>query len=383
MTDTPQRPLSHLRVLDLSRLQPGAFCTGMLADLGADVLRVEQPGSGDPLRGIPGAPEAYNRGKRSMTLDLKHERAPEILRRVVAGVDVVVESGKPGALAARGVGYEQLSVADPGLVWCAITGFGQDSPYADRPAHDLTFLGYSGLLDLMAGDAVPPTPDFVLAVPFGAIVAVVGILSALTERARTGRGRFVDTSIVDAATWVLGEAVARVAAGGQAGWGQAASRRAYRCADGRLVTLAAAEPRTWAAFCAVLERPDLADRLRGSPAEQEALGAELETVFASRPAAEWLDLLVGANAGFGPVHTIADLLDDAHVQARQAVVTIDGDPAGARVLRSPVRMRDADGTELPFAPTAPPASGEHTDDALATAGFDANEIAALHADGAI
>ena len=380
MTD---RPLSHVRVLDLSRLQPGAYCTGMLADLGADVLRVEQPGSGDPLRGIPGAADAYNRGKRSMTLDLKHERAPEILRRLVAEVDVVVESGRPGALAARGVGYEQLSAADPRLVWCAITGFGQDSPYADRAAHDLTFLGYSGLLDLMAGTAVPPTPDFVLAVPFGAMVAVVGILSALTERERTGRGRFVDTSIVDSATWILGEAVARVAAGGQAGWGQSANRRAYRCADGRLVTLAAAEPRTWAAFCAALERPDLADRAWGPPAEQEALAEELTALFATRPAGEWLDLLVDANAGFGPANSIDDLLEDPHVRARGSVVTLDGDPDGTRVLRSPVRLLDAEGNEEPFTPTAPPASGEHTDDALAAAGFDPAEITALRTAGAV
>jgi alpha-methylacyl-CoA racemase len=380
MTD---RPLAHLRVLDLSRLQPGAYCTGMLADLGADVLRVEQPGSGDPLRGIPGAPEAYNRGKRSMTLDLKHERAPEILRRLVAEVDVVVESGRPGALAARGVGYEQLSESDPGLVWCAITGFGQDSPYADRPAHDLTLLGYSGLLDLMAGAAVPPTPDFVLAVPFGALIAVVGILSALSERAQTGRGRFVDASIVDAATWILGEAVARVAAGQQAGWGQTANRRAYRCADGRLVTVAAAEPRTWAAFCAALDRPDLADRAWGPPDEQDALAAELETLFASRPSAAWLELLVDAGAGVGPVNAVGDLLDDPHVQARGSVITLDGDPAGTRVLRTPVRLRDADGYEPPFAPTAPPASGAHTDDALAAAGFTDDEIKVLRRDGAV
>lgn len=376
-------PLAHLRVLDLSRLQPGAFCTGMLADLGADVLRVEQPGSGDPLRGIPGAADAYNRGKRSMTLDLKHARAPEIIRRLVAEVDVVVESGRPGALAARGIGYEQLSASDPGLVWCAITGFGQDSPYADRAAHDVTFLGYSGLLDLMAGATVPPTPDFVLAVPFGALVAVVGILSALTERAQTGRGRFVDASIVDSATWILGEAVARVAAGQQAGWGQSANRRAYRCADGRLVTLAAAEPRTWAAFCAALDRPDLADRAWGPPDDQAALATELEALFASRPAAAWLELLVDANAGFGPVNSVGDLLDDAHVQARGSIVTLDGDPAGARVLRTPVRLRDADGHEAPFAPSAPPASGEHTDDALAAAGYTDDEITALHADGAV
>ncbi|MDQ1431918.1 MAG: alpha-methylacyl-CoA racemase [Actinomycetota bacterium] len=378
-----ERPLAHLRVLDLSRLQPGAYCTGMLADLGADVLRVEQPGSGDPLRGIPGAAEAYNRGKRSMTLDLKHERAPEILRRLVAEVDVVVESGRPGALAARGVGYEQLSEPDPALVWCAITGFGQDSPYADRPAHDLTLLGYSGLLDLMAGTTVPPTPDFVLAVPFGALVAVVGILSALTERAQTGRGRFVDTSIADSATWILGEAVARVAAGQPAGWGQSASRRAYRGADGRLVTLAAAEPRTWAAFCAALDRPDLADRAWGPPEAQEALASELEALFASRPAAEWLDLLVDAGAGFGPVNTVSDLLDDPHVQARGSVVPLEGDPANARVLRSPVRLLDADGDEAPFAPSPPPSSGAHTDEALAAAGFTSDEIDGLRRDGAI
>ena len=377
------RPLAHLRVRDLSPLQPGAFCTGMLADLGADVLRVERPGGGDPLRGIPGAPEAYHRGKRSMTLDLKHEQAPDILRRLVANVDVVVESGKPGALAARGVGYEQLSAIDPGLVWCAITGFGQDSPYANRAAHDITFLGYSGLLDLMAGAAVPPTPDFVLAVPFGALVAVVGILSALTERAHTGRGRFVDASIVDAATWILGEAVARVAAGQQAGWGQSANRRAYRCADGRLVTLAAAEPRTWAAFCATLERPDLADRAWGPPDDQATLAIELEALFATRPAAEWVELLVDAGAGFGPVNTVADLLDDPHVVARGSIVTLDGDPAGARVLRTPVRLVDGEGNEAPFAPTAPPVSGAHTDETLAAAGFTDDEVSALRRDGAV
>ena len=380
MTD---RPLSHLRVLDLSRLQPGAYCTGMLADLGADVLRVEQPGAGDPLRGIPGAAEAYNRGKRSMTLDLKHERAPEILRRLAAEVDVVVESGKPGALAARGIGYEQLSVADPGLVWCAITGFGQDSPYAARAAHDVTFLGYSGLLDLMAGGTVPPTPDFVLAVPFGAVVAVVGILAALTERAQTGRGRFVDASIVDAATWILGEAVARVASGQQAGWGQSANRRAYRCGDGRLVTLAAAEPRTWAAFCAALERPDLSDRAWGPPDEQAALATELEALFASRPSGEWMELLADTSAAFGPVNTVGDLLDDPHVQARGSIVNLDGDPAGTRVLRTPVRLLDAEGNEAAFAPTAPPASGAHTDDALAAAGFSVDEISSLRRDGAV
>ncbi len=373
-------PLAHLRVLDLSRLHPGAYCTGMLADLGADVLRVEAPG-GDQLRAIPGAPDAYHRGKRSLTLDLKHERAPEILRRLVAGVDVVVESGLPAPLRAQGIDHATLAAADPGLVWCSITGFGPDSPYAGRAGHDISFLGYSGLLSLMAGDTVPPTPDFVLAVPFGALVAVVGILSAVAARDRSGRGAFVDTSIVDSATWILGEAVARVADGGQAGWGEAANRRAYRAADGRLVTLAAAEPRTWAAFCAAVERPDLADRVYVPPGEQDALAVELAAIFATQPAAEWVERLGDTAAAVGPVLTVDDLLDDPHVRARGSIVELAGE--GTRVLRTPVRIADADGAAAPFAPSSPPALGEHTDGALTAAGFGADEIAILHRDGAV
>ena len=377
MTD---QPLSHLRVLDLSRLQPGAFCTGVLADLGADVLRIEPPKGGDPLRMLPGAPAAYHRGKRAMTLDLKHARAPEVLRRLVAEVDVVVESGLPAALRQQGIGYEQLAADQPGLVWCSISGFGTDSPYADRAAHDISFLGYSGLLALMAGDAVPTTPDFVLAVPYGALIGVVGILAALTARDRTGEGRFVDTSIADAATWVIGEAVARVAVGGQAGWGQSANRRAYRAADGRLITVAAAEPRTWAALCEALERPDLADRLATPPEGQAALADELAAIFAGRPAAEWVARLP-AEAAVGPVNTVDDLFDDPHVQARGSVVELSG--AGTRALRSPVRLRHRDGSEEPFAAGPPPGPGEHTDAALAAAGFASDEIAALHDDGVV
>jgi crotonobetainyl-CoA:carnitine CoA-transferase CaiB-like acyl-CoA transferase len=370
-------PLSHLRVLDLSRAQPGAYCTGVLADLGADVLRVEPRGTGDTTRIIPGAMEAYHRGKRGMTLDLKHEDAPEILRRLIAGVDVVVESGLPASLAAQGVHHAGLAAEHPGLIWCTISGFGEGSPYAKRPAHDITFLGYSGLMALMAGDTVPATPDFVLAVPFGSLIAVVGILAALTERERTGRGAFVDTAIVDSATWVLGEAVARVAAGNPAGWGEAASRRAYRAADGKLVTLAAAEPRTWAAFCAAVERPDLADALMNPPGGQAGLAEELAALFATRTAAEWEAQLADTGAAVGPVRTIEDLLDDPHVAARGALVELDDDQH-TRVLRTPVRLRDAAGAERPVQLGPPPALGEHTDAALADAGFTADEIARLH-----
>jgi crotonobetainyl-CoA:carnitine CoA-transferase CaiB-like acyl-CoA transferase len=374
MTDGP---LSHLRVLDLSRAQPGAYCTGVLADLGADVLRVEPRGTGDTTRIIPGAMAAYHRGKRAMTLDLKHDDAPAIVRRLIAEVDVVVESGLPAGLTAAGVDHASLSRERPELVWCTISGFGEGSPYAKRPAHDITFLGYSGLMTLMAGDTVPPTPDFVLAVPFGSLIAVVGILAALTERERTGRGAFVDTSIVDSATWVLGEAVARVAAGNPAGWGEAASRRAYRAGDGKLVTLAAAEPRTWAAFCAAVDRPDLADALMSPPGGQAGLAQELAALFATKTAAEWEAQLADAGAAVGPVRTIEDLLDDPHLAAREVLVELEDDQH-ARVVRTPVRLRDETGAERPVQLGPPPALGEHTDTALADAGFTADEIARLH-----
>src|SRR5215207_3097637 len=374
MTDGP---LSHLRVLDLSRAQPGAYCTGVLADLGADVLRVEPRGTGDTTRMSPGAMEAYHRGKRAMTLDLKHADAPDVLRRLIADVDIVVESGLPASLTAQGIDHATLAAGQPGLVWCTISGFGEGSPYAKRPAHDITFLGYSGLLALMAGDTVPPTPDFVLGVPFGSLIAVVGTLAALTERDRTGKGAFVDTSIVDSATWVLGEAVARVASGQAAGWGEAPSRRAYRAADGKLVTLAAAEPRTWAAFCTAIDRPDLAEALMSPPGGQAALAEELAAVFATKPAGEWEALLADTGAAVGPVRSVEDLLDDPHVAARGVLVELDDD-THTRVLRTPVRLRDETGAERPLHLGAPPALGEHTDAALAAAGFTAGEIAGFH-----
>ncbi len=176
---------------------------------------------------------------------------------------------------------------------------------------------------------------------------------------------------------MLGEAVARVAAGQAAGWGEQASRRAYRAADGKLVTLAAAEPRTWAAFCAAVDRPDLADALASPPGGQAGLADELAALFATKSAAEWEAQLADAGAAVGPVRTIEDLLDDPHLAARGALVSLADDPS-TRVLRTPVRLRDAAGKERPVHLTAPPGLGEHTDAALADAGFTAEEIAAFH-----
>jgi crotonobetainyl-CoA:carnitine CoA-transferase CaiB-like acyl-CoA transferase len=366
-------------VLDLSRLHPGAFVSSLLADFGADVLRIEQPGGTDPLRFDRAMDVAYNRGKRSMTLDLRHPRAGEVLRRLIRETDVLIESARPGSMDERGIGWSQLAAENPRLVWCSITGFGRGSPYADRPAHDVTFLGHAGLLSLMAGDTVPAAPQFIIAVPIGALMATVGILVALQERDRTGRGTQIDASVVDAATWMIGEHVARVARGNAAGWGDTASRRTYRCADGHLVTLAAAEPRTWGALCEGLERPDLVDRLYAE--DQDALTHDLAGIFATRPAREWVETLGPASASVGPVNRPVDLLDDPHVAARGDLAEIDG--SGETIFANPLRFVDGDTTRS-FTTTVPPAvAGEHTDDALGKLGFTPDEISRLHDDGVV
>jgi len=379
------RPLAGLRVLDLTRMFPGAFCTLLLADLGAEVIRVEPPDGRDPVRGMPGGLAAYQRGKRSLALDLKHPVAADVVRRLLAHVDVVVvETALPRPLLDAGISYESAAAERPELIWCAIPAFGRESPYASRSGHDIAFLGYSGILALMAGSTVPATPDFVLASPIAALFGCIGILAAVAERDRTGVGRMVEATLVDSTMWVIGEQIARVAAGGQAGWGEAASRRAYRAGDGKMITLSAAEPRTWSAFCAGLDRPDLEPRLRSDADGQETLRQELEGIFATRPAAEWVAHFDGTAAAVGPVLTVEDILVDDHVAARGSLVDLarDGEPS-MRALRPPVRAYGPDGSEIVVTLGAPPELGADTDALLRAAGFGDEEIDALRRDGVL
>ena len=285
---------------------------------------------------------AYNRGKRSMTLDLRHERAGEVLRRLVRNTDVLIESARPGSMDQRGIGYKDLADANPRLVWCSITGFGRGSPYADRPAHDVTFLGYAGLLSMMVGDTVPAAPQFIIAVPLGALMATVGVLVALQDRERTGIGTQIDTSVVDSATWVLGEHITRAAQGNPVGWGDTASRRTYRCADGRLITLGAAEPRTWGALCDALERPDLVDRL--TDADQDALHRRVGRRLRD-PALGRVGRVARAD-GRVPrpgEHTGRSPRRPACCGARSTWSTLD-DASGEKVFANPLRFVDDEGS---------------------------------------
>ena len=388
-------PLAGLKVLDLTRLLPGGFATMLFADLGADVLKIEEPGRGDYIRwmepfkgGMSAGMIALNRGKRSMTLNLKHERGSEVLLRLARTADVIVELFRPGVMDRLGVGYERLKQENAGIVYCAITGYGQDGPYRDRAGHDVNYLGYAGVLDITGTREGPPAMAGVQIadVGGGGLMAAVGILAALRDRERTGDGRFVDISMMDGSLSWLGMHAAGYFIDGVAPkrgqmrlTGRLACYRIYRCGDGRHVTVGALEPQFWATLCKALDVPDFIERQAAPPEEQDAMGERIQQIFETRSRDEWVRELADLEACFGPVNDMGEAFADPQVIARgmrAEVPTAEG-PVGA--VANPIRFVGEEQELL----RAPPGFGEHTDEALRVAGYSDGEIAALHDAGAV
>lgn len=376
-------PLDGVRVLDLTRLLPGGLCTLLLADLGADVIKIEDPNGGDYARWMPPIIDGQsvffrlnNRRKRSAVLDLKHPDGLAVLKRLVERADVLVEGFRPDVMARLGCDYAALAAVNPRLVYCSLSGWGADGPYAQRSGHDLNYVSLAGL----TGAMVTPQPLGGQAADMsGAYVAVAGILAALLQRDRTGAGSCLDISLFEAALplvmypWV--EAVTTGTSGGQGGLtGGAACYRIYPARAGGSVALAALEPKFWANFCAAVERPDLLpDYLL--PERQPYLKAELTELFALKTAAEWDRLLQPADCCFSVVNPPDAVHTDPQVQAR-GMMGVDAD--GVPWLRSPLRLGAADAAD-----GSVPGYGEHTRDVLREAGYTDSEIAALHDAGVI
>jgi alpha-methylacyl-CoA racemase len=392
-------PLEGLRVLDLTRLLPGGFCTLLLADLGADVIKVEDTGMGDYVRWSPpyyeGAEEtargalflALNRGKRSIRLDLKKEGGREVLLRLVRDADVLVESFRPGVLARLGVGYERLREENPGLVYCAITGYGQDGPNRDRSGHDMNYLGLAGLLGLTGEVDGPPVQSAgqIADVGGGALMGAIGVLAALRERERSGQGQLVDCSMFDGAlSWLALVAADALASGRTPRRGELqlagalTCYRPYRCSDG-WVTLGALEPKFWSAFCHGVGREDLVGHAFDPPGS-EAHQAVCE-VFAARTREQWQQFASEHDCCLEPVLELDEALSSELVRAREMVVELEqpGAQQAVRLLGLPIKL-----SRTPGDPTRGPgpALGEHTDQVLAEAGFSAEQIAALRDAGA-
>ena len=393
-------PLEGLRVLDLSRLLPGGYASLLLADFGADVVKVEDTGMGDYVRWSPpyydGADQsarsalflALNRGKRSVRIDLKNDRGKEVLLRLARDADVLLESFRPGVLDRLGVGYERLRQENPGLIYCAITGYGQDGPLRDRSGHDMNYLGLNGLLGLTGEPDGPPVQSAgqIADVGGGALMAAVGVLIALRERERSGEGQFVDCSMFDGALSWLGLVAAGMLASGDVPRrgtlplaGGIVCYRPYRCADG-YVTLGALEPKFWAEFCRGVEREDLIEQAFAPP-DSETHHAVSE-IFASRTREQWRAFASEHDCCLEPVLELDEALSSELVAHREMVVELDqpGAERPVRLLGVPVKL-----SRTPAAPTrAPgPGLGEHTDDLLAAAGYTAEEITALHEAGAV
>jgi alpha-methylacyl-CoA racemase len=400
MTGAAGLPLEGIRVLDLSRLLPGPFCSLLLADFGAEVVKVEDTGMGDYVRWAPpfhaGVEEsakgamflALNRNKTSIRIDLKQERGREVLLQLVAEADVVLESFRPGVLDRLGVGYERMQEANPGIVYCAISGYGQDGPLASRSGHDMNYLGLIGLLGLTgeAGGAPVQAAGQIADIGGGALMAAFGILAALRERDRSGLGQLVDVSMTDGALSWLGMVAGAFLAGGdvprRGGLPLAGSfvcYRPYAASDG-WVSLGALEPKFWRNWCLGTGREDLVAHqfdAPGSPAH-----AEVEAVFAGRTRAEWTAFAGEHDCCLEPVLELDEALDSELVRAREMVVEIDqpGAERPVRQLGTPVKLSrtPADVQRLPG-----PGLGEHTDDVLRAAGYDDADIAALHEAGAV
>ncbi len=389
-------PLAGLRVLDLSRLLPGGYCTLVLADLGADVLKVEEPGKGDYIRWMPpytasgesGMHLALNRGKRSITLDLKKDEAKQVFRDLAARADVVVESFRPGVMDRLGVGYESLRASNPGLVYAAISGYGSTGPYVDRAGHDINYLAQAGALSFSGHpDTGPWQPGLQIGdLGGGGLPAVVAILVALRVRDATGEGQLCDISMTDGImSWLTLHAGAFGAngepprPGAEKLNGGLACYSVYRCADGGHLAVGALEPQFFAALTTALGVPELAAQ-QIDPARQDDLRARLQEIFGSRSRDEWVAELAGVDACVTPVLDLAEAYADPLVAARGTVVP-QRQPDGSDFPQVGVLPR------LSTTPgrVGPPASalGADTDVVLAELGRSPEEIAALRAAGAI
>ena len=366
--------LQGLKVVDLSVFLPGPYLTMALADHGAEVIKVEQPGEGDPGRhiGLSDGPStvffrSLNRGKKSVMLNLKQDADRETLLRLCGDADVFIESFRPGVVQRLGVDYATLSARNPGLVYCSISAFGQDGPYRDRPAHDLAVEAMGGILGLTLGrDGAPAIPGIPVADYLAALQGLSGVLMALYRRTQTGQGDYIDIGMHDTVVAALPNVLGPALAEGrhpvvthERTTGGAAFYQVYDTRDGRHLTLGGQEPKFVRNLLKALGREDLAPLCeRGPGPHQDPVKTFLRETFLTRDLVDWLAWFAEIDLCYGPVNTLPEALADPHVEAR-GMVTTGAD--GRRWLAPPIRF-----AREPATPTyREPALGEHTAEVVA------------------
>ncbi len=382
--------LTGIRVIDLSRVLAGPYCTMLLADYGADVIKIEQPGSGDPTRqwgppwfgvqdrsDVP-APDqsephesAYyltaNRNKRSLTLDLKSAEGQTIARRLIATADVVVENFMPGTTAAFGLDYATLAADQPGLIYCSITGYGQTGPYRDRPGYDFMIQAEGGIMSITGPAEGEPHKVGVAIVDISAgLYAATAILAALHHRTQTGRGQWIDVALFDAQLGWLANVASNYLVSGDmpARYGNAHPNivpyETFPTADGPIAVGIGSDAQ-WRRFCALAGRPDLGDEPRyatnaGRVAAREELVGLLRDVFRVRPSAEWLAALAAIRVPAAPINDVGTALNDPQAAARDMVQTVNHPDGLLRLVGPVAKLSETPATVR----AAPPLLGEHT-----------------------
>jgi crotonobetainyl-CoA:carnitine CoA-transferase CaiB-like acyl-CoA transferase len=376
-------PLARYRMVDLSRQLPGPFCSTLLADLGMDVLTVTAPV--DPFgAGIP----FLQRNKRSMTLNLKAPDGRELLKRLVRDADVLLEGFRPGVAARLGIDYETLRRENPRLVYCAISGYGQDGPYRDRVGHDVNYLAQAGVLNYVGSEGGPPViPGVQIAdIGAGSMTAAVGILAALIARETTGRGQMVDVAMLDgAAAWnVYHVLMAQLSTsaprrGGEQLTGHFPCYAVYETADGRHLTIGAYEPHFWTALCRYFGREEFVPLQWSDGPDREAMFAFFRAAFREKPLAHWNAELGRLDVCYAPVATIDEVFADPQLRHRGMVVEMDTSGGPARFFGPPLRLSDTPASIR----TPPTGLGQHTDAVLRSLGLDDAAIARLRSDGVV
>ena len=380
MTDTSRSgapPLAGVRVLDLSALGPGPFCSMLLADFGADVISVErpEPPALDPAKYL-------SRGKRSAIVDLRRPHGAEVIARLAEHCDVLLESNRPGTMERRGLGPDVLCARNPRLIYARLTGWGQDGPYSARAGHDINYTAVSGALGAIGGDAPVPPLAMVGDLAGGSLMTALGIVMALFERTVTGMGQVVDGAIVDGSALLGINHLAELSAGIWPGRGKhvlsgvAPFYGVYACADAHFFAVGAIEPKFYAQFLAALGMDDVDVSRQMDTATWPALRERVAAAFRTKPRSHWTAVFANIDGCGSPVLELDELAEDPHLRARGTVVTgPDGAVTSApapRLSRSPGQIRPA-----------PAARGTHTREVLREAGFSADEIDALATDGTV
>lgn len=375
-------PLEGIRVLDLTRLLPGPYCSLMLADFGADVIKIEDPKLGDYARwgdpkvgGMSAMFHSLNRNKRSMSLDLKQEQNKDIFIQLVKSADVLIESFRPGVMDRLGLGYEELKKHNPKLIYCAITSYGQTGPYKDIPGHDINFLSYSGLLELQGEQNRKPVSASVQIgdIGGGSLMAVVGILVSIIEAKNSGEGQFIDISMLDGAvSWMQTSLPSYLASGHLPNRGELvlnggmACYETYETKDQRYLSVGALEMKFWKNFCQVIGKEELISQLNGPAEEQALMKREIQAVIETKTLIQWVELFDGVDACVAPVLTMEEMVADPQIQHRGMIEKVDHPQYGTlKQVANPIKLSR---TKLKTVRPAP-LLGEHNDEILEELGL--------------